>query len=158
MELDSRAHKREHGIEVQLPLMHRFCPDARLAAIAMHGGDVAQYQAAAEALAQWFCTQDDPPLLVVSSDMNHFADDQENRRRDRLALDALASGDGAQLLRVCAEENISMCGQVPAAMVLMVMQSLGIDAKAAEIAYATSADYGAGKDRVVGYAGVIWYK
>ncbi|MCA9140206.1 MAG: AmmeMemoRadiSam system radical SAM enzyme [Planctomycetales bacterium] len=156
MELDSAAHAREHGIEVQLPLMNRFCPDARIAAIAMHGGDLDDFESAATALAQWIGQQEDPPLLVVSSDMNHFADDHENRRRDRLALDALATGDGAELLRVCAEENISMCGQVPAALVLMVMRKLGKHAKAEEIAYATSAEYGGTKDRVVGYAGVIW--
>ncbi|WP_182866305.1 AmmeMemoRadiSam system radical SAM enzyme [Stieleria mannarensis] len=156
MELDSRAHAREHGIEVQLPLMNRLCPDARLAAIAMHGGDLPAFEAAASALADWIREQDQPPLLVVSSDMNHFAEDSENRRRDRLALDALATGDGAELLRVCGEENISMCGQIPAAIVLMVMRKLGKTAKAEEIAYATSAEYGSGKDRVVGYAGVIW--
>ncbi|WP_372896961.1 AmmeMemoRadiSam system protein B, partial [Stieleria sp.] len=78
------------------------------------------------------------------------------RRRDRLALDALATGDGAELLRVCGEESISMCGQIPAALVLMVMRKLEKTANAEEIAYATSADYGGGKERVVGYAGVIW--
>ena len=156
MELDSRAHAREHGIEVQLPLMNRLCPDARLAAIAMHGGDLQALESAASALAEWIKEQDEPPLLVISSDMNHFADDEENRRRDRLALDALATGEGAELLRVCGEENISMCGQIPAALVLMVMRKLGKTAKAEEIAYATSADYGGGKERVVGYAGVIW--
>ncbi|MCO8125488.1 AmmeMemoRadiSam system protein B [Stieleria sp. TO1_6] len=156
MELDAKAHAREHGIEVQLPLMLRFCPDTKLAAIAMSGGDPDQLAETATALADWIRDQDDPPLLVVSSDMNHFADDQENRRRDRLALDALATGDGKELLSVCRRESISMCGQVPAALVMMVMDQLGKQAKAVEIGYATSADCGADKDRVVGYAGVIW--
>lgn len=156
MELDSRAHKREHGIEVQLPLMKRFCPEAKLTAIAMHGGNLQAFDSAASALADWIREQRDPPLLVISSDMNHFADDIENRRRDRLALDALATGDGAHLLKVCEEENISMCGQIPAAIILMVMRKLGKTAVAEEIAYATSADYGGGTDRVVGYAGVVW--
>ena len=156
MELDAKAHAREHGSEVQLPLMNRFCPDAKIAVIAMHGGTLESFDAAATGLAKWMQEQADPPLLVISSDMNHFADDEENRRRDRMALDALATGDGAELLRVCGEENISMCGQVPAALVLMVMRKLGKTAPAEEIAYATSADYGGGKDRVVGYAGVIW--
>jgi AmmeMemoRadiSam system radical SAM enzyme/AmmeMemoRadiSam system protein B/AmmeMemoRadiSam system protein A len=156
MRLDSLAHAREHGIEVQLPLMNRFCPDAKLAAIVMHRGEVDQLELAAEALARWLDQQDDPPLLVVSSDLNHFADDQENRRRDRIALDALAGGDGAELLRVCREENISMCGQIPAAVVMMVIRKLGHRAKAEEIAYATSAEYGGDPASVVGYAGVIW--
>lgn len=156
MQLDALAHAREHGIEVQLPLMKQFCPDAKLSAIAMHGGNVAELESAATALADWISGQDDPPLLVISSDMNHFADDIENRRRDRLALDALATGDGAELLRVCDEENISMCGQVPAALVMMVMRKLGKQVVAEEIAYATSAEFGGDRERVVGYSGVVW--
>ncbi|WP_201743661.1 AmmeMemoRadiSam system radical SAM enzyme [Roseiconus nitratireducens] len=156
MELDSNAHRREHGIEVQLPWMVRFCPQARLTAIAMQGGSLDQLRAAAEALASWLQSQQDPPLLVVSSDMNHFAADAENRRRDRMALDALATGDGERLLRVCQQEDISMCGRLPAALTLMTMNALGIQPVAEEIAYATSADAGGDRTRVVGYAGVIW--
>ncbi|MEO1525390.1 MAG: AmmeMemoRadiSam system protein B [Planctomycetota bacterium] len=156
LELDAGAHAREHGIEIQLPLMHRFCPDAKLTAIAMSGGAVEQLQQAAKALAAWIREQPEPPLLVVSSDMNHYAEDAENRRRDRLALDSLATGDGSKLLDVCGAENISMCGQVPAAWVLMTMRELGMKSTAMEIAYATSADSGGDPSRVVGYAGVLW--
>lgn len=155
MQLDAAAHRREHGIEVQLPLMKRFCPDVRLAAIAMHGANVTELDAAAKTLADWIKQHEDPPLLVISSDMNHFAEDRENRRRDRLALDAFATGDGAKLLKVCGEENISMCGQIPAALVLMVNRHLGRDWRCEEIAYATSADCGGSPQRVVGYAGVV---
>ncbi|MEL6105667.1 MAG: AmmeMemoRadiSam system protein B [Planctomycetota bacterium] len=154
--LDAGAHMREHGIEVQLPLMHRFCKDTRLAAIAVSGASVEQLREAAKALAAWIREQSEPPLLVISSDMNHFAEDCENRRRDRMALDALATGDGARLLDVCDTENISMCGQVPAAWVLMTMRELGMKSMAKEIAYATSADAGGDSARVVGYAGTMW--
>ncbi|OYP30354.1 AmmeMemoRadiSam system radical SAM enzyme [Rhodopirellula sp. MGV] len=154
-ELDSAAHAREHGIEVQLPLMYRLCPTTKLTAIAMHGATVDELEKTADQLAQWWSEQAEPPLLVVSSDMNHFAEESENRRRDRLALDALASGDGAKLLEVCRTENVSMCGQLPAALILMVMKRLGKKVTCEEIAYATSADAGGDRQRVVGYAGVI---
>ena len=155
-ELDAAAHAREHGIEVQLPLLHRLCPGTRLSAVAMHGGGIRHFRRAAQALAQWMLSHENPPLLVVSSDMNHFAEDAENRRRDRLALDALATGDGERLLRICQHDNISMCGRIPAAIVLMVMEEMGLQIPAEEIGYATSADYGGDAMRVVGYAGVIW--
>ena len=58
------------------------------------------------------------PLLVISSDMNHYADDAETRRRDRLALDALASLDPARLYRTVRDNRISMCGVLPAVVVL----------------------------------------
>lgn len=156
MELDSAAHAREHGIEVQLPLLHRIAPDIQVTAIAMSGGNIEELKSAAESLAKLLLSLSEPPLLIISSDMNHFADDAENRRRDRLALDALLKNDPAELLKVCASENISMCGQIPAALVLLTLQAMNKTAEYEEIAYATSADVTGDKSRVVGYAGVLF--
>ena len=88
--------------------------------------------------------------------MNHFADDEENRRRDRLALDELKRNDPIALLETCQRENISMCGQLPAALVLLTLQEMGIDVTYDEIAYDTSASTSGDTSRVVGYAGVLF--
>ncbi|MGI9473989.1 MAG: AmmeMemoRadiSam system protein B, partial [Rubripirellula sp.] len=156
MELDSSAHVNEHGIEVQLPILQRLAPQTRVAAIAMSGGSFDEVQQAAKSLADCLLGMSDPPLLVISSDMNHFADDEENRRRDRLALDQLAQLDPRGLLDVCERENISMCGQLPAAFVLLTLQAMGIQASFQEIGYGTSADTSGDKSRVVGYASVLF--
>ncbi len=155
MQLDSGAHRREHGIEVQLPFLHRFAPESRLVAIAMHGGTLDELQSASESLAKWIRTLEKPTLLVISSDMNHFADDEENRRRDRLALNAMKSFDPAALLAVCEAESISMCGQIPAALVMLTLKAMGMSMNYREVAYATSADVTGDTSRVVGYAGVL---
>lgn len=156
MELDAAAHRKEHGIEVQLPLLYRLAPETRIAAIAMSGGSIDELKAAAKAMAAWISSLDDPPLLVISSDMNHFADDTENRRRDALALQTLEQNDPAGLLRVCEEENISMCGQLPAALVLLTLEALGQEVAYEKIAYATSGDVTGDRARVVGYAGLLF--
>jgi AmmeMemoRadiSam system protein B/AmmeMemoRadiSam system protein A len=156
MQLDASAHQREHGIEVQLPLLYRLAPQTRVAAIAMSGGTYEELEAAAEALASCLSNQEKPPLLVISSDMNHFADDDENRRRDRLALTELEKNDPQGLLQVCADENISMCGQIPAALVLLTLKAMRQQAKYTEVGYATSADVSGDRSRVVGYAGVLF--
>ncbi len=156
MELDANAHQREHGIEVQLPLLYRLAPQTRVAAIAMSGGTYEELESTAAALADCLASFEKPPLLVISSDMNHFADDEENRRRDKLALAALEKNDPHGLLQVCAEENISMCGQVPAALVLLTLKAMKQNAKYSKIAYATSADVSGDRSRVVGYAGVLF--
>ena len=137
MELDAAAHAQEHGSEVQLPILHRLAPRVRVTAIAMAGATLDELQPAAEALAGLMRRLEKPPLLVISSDMNHFADDTENRRRDRIALGALERGNPQDLLRLCAEENISMCGQIPAALVLLTLQAMGRQARYREIAYGT---------------------
>lgn len=155
MQLDSIAHAREHSIEIQLPLLYRLAPTTKIAAIAMAGGSISELESAAESLASLLASMENPPLLVISSDMNHFADDAENRRRDRIALDAMKSLDAQQLIKTCNEQNISMCGVVPAALVMLTLQALGTKMNYREIGYATSADTTGDRSRVVGYAGVL---
>lgn len=155
MELDSSAHTKEHGIEVQLPLLARIAPETRVTGIAMSGGSLEQLQAAAREFADCLANLEDPPLLVISSDMNHFADETETRRRDRLALDQLAKLDPVGLIEICHSDNISMCGQLPAALILLTLQAMGATGSYHEIGYGTSADTSGDKSRVVGYAGIV---
>jgi AmmeMemoRadiSam system radical SAM enzyme/AmmeMemoRadiSam system protein B/AmmeMemoRadiSam system protein A len=152
---DVAAHEQEHGIEVQLPLLERYAPEARVVGVAVHGGSWAEIEAAAEGLAEVVRSAAEPPLLVISSDMNHYAPDEENRRLDRLALDALKSANPQQLLDTCRQRHISMCGVIPAALVLATLAKLGPSPAVTEVAYATSADAGGDRHSVVGYAGAI---
>lgn len=156
MQFDAAAHEREHGIEVQLPILERAAPDANIVGVALHGGTWEEIEAAAEGLAEVVRACEEPPLLVISSDMNHFAHDEENRRLDRLALDALASGDPQRLLKTCREHQISMCGVIPAALIMATLHKLGQPFRVEEVAYATSAETGGDRSRVVGYAGTLF--
>lgn len=155
LQLDAAAHQKEHGIEVQLPILERVAPDARVVGLALHGGSWKDIEAAAAQMAEFLRGLEHPPLLVISSDMNHYAPDAENRRRDRLALDAMTSGDPQQLIEVCTKHEISMCGLVPAAFVMETLRQLGHTLKVREVAYATSADASGDRSQVVGYAGVL---
>lgn len=155
-QLDAAAHAAEHGIEVQLPILEQLAPGIKVTGVAMHGGSWQEIKAAARKLADWLQSLDNPPLLVISSDMNHFADETENRRRDRIALDAMASGDPEQLLEVCRRHEISMCGVIPAALVMETLRQMGHALKVQQIDYGTSADVSGDKSRVVGYAGLTF--
>ena len=86
--------------------------------------------------------------------MNHYAQEEENRRRDQLALLALQSGDFMNLLKVCHDEQISMCGVFPAVIVMQVLKLLYKGFNADVAAYQTSAAVSGDKSSVVGYAGV----
>ncbi|MEM7474411.1 MAG: AmmeMemoRadiSam system radical SAM enzyme [Planctomycetota bacterium] len=155
LELDSAAHQLEHGIEVQLPILERVAPDCKVVGLALHGGSWEDISSAAAEFADFLKTLPEMPLLVISSDMNHYAPDAENRRRDRIALDAMAAKDPHQLLLTCQENEISMCGVVPAAFVMETLRQLDVDYQVQEVEYATSADVSGDRTRVVGYAGTL---
>ena len=96
-----------------------------------------------------------PPLLVISSDMHHFATDPENRQLDDMALRAMETLDANQLLQTVRSKNISMCGVLPAVIVMETLKCLNQLTHTQRTGYATSADVSGDKSRVVGYAGML---
>jgi AmmeMemoRadiSam system protein B len=154
LQLDALAHQREHAIEVELPLLARVAPHAKVVGIAIGAGNLEQCRKFAEGLASVLEKRDDV-LLVVSSDMNHFATDEENRRLDELALAALETLDPETLYNTVREHQISMCGVLPAVIVMETLHRLGRLRRCQRVAYATSADATGDKSRVVGYAGML---
>jgi AmmeMemoRadiSam system protein B/AmmeMemoRadiSam system protein A len=154
-QLDSTAHAREHGAEVQLPFLDALAPKTKLVVMAMHGGTWGEIQETAKQLAECLSAETKLPLLAISSDMNHFATRAENKRRDKLAIAAMKTGDPKELLAVCEKEQISMCGALPAALVMQTLIELGKPFVCEDVSYTTSADNGGDANRVVGYAGMI---
>jgi len=158
-ELDFAAHSREHGTEIQLPIIEALCsPKARpkLVAVALKSATLEEIMLASEQLADVLRNLPERPLLVISSDMNHYAPEVENRRRDRLALDAILTGDPKHLIQVCRENFISMCGLVSAAIVMQTLINLGESFSVEEVSYDNSASNGGDPNRVVGYAGIVF--
>ncbi|MBM4094873.1 MAG: AmmeMemoRadiSam system protein B [Planctomycetes bacterium] len=154
--LDAAAHREEHAVEVQLPLLTRLAPRARVVGITIGGGDLDHVLQFARCLADALRAERELPLLVISSDMNHYAADEENRRLDRLALDALRRLDPAHLYDTVSDNDISMCGVLPAVIVLETLRQLDRLHACQDVGYATSADAGGSSDRVVGYAGMLF--
>jgi AmmeMemoRadiSam system protein B/AmmeMemoRadiSam system protein A len=153
---DAAAHAREHAIEVELPLIARLAPQTKVVGIAIGPGGYADCRRFAAGLADVLRQQQEQPLLIISSDMNHFANDAENRRLDELALACMDRLDAESLLATCRRRQISMCGVLPAVIVMETLRELGQLHSAERIAYATSADVSGDISRVVGYAGIAF--
>lgn len=161
MQVEPMAHRMEHGCEVLLPFLLRKNPAVKVVPVVMGSAGYAETTLLAQGLAAAVRERraaGGEVLLVVSSDMNHFAPEAENRRLDALALDEVLQGDPHGLYEVCVQERISMCGMLPAAAVMQSIQMHGVELRPELIDYRTSAQAGVpGVDasRVVGYAGVV---
>lgn len=157
LQLDAAAHQQEHSIEVQLPILARLAPDSRVVGITLGAGDWERCRALATGLAQVLRSLQPRPLLVISSDMNHYASDGENRRLDEIALQAVQTLDPAAVYdTVVARHNISMCGVRPAIVVMETLRQLGLLGQCVRVGYDTSAAVSHDTSRVVGYAGLLF--
>ena len=155
LQLDAAAHAREHSIEMELPLLAKLAPKVGVAAIAVGGLGFDQCMQVGRQLASVISQQATQPLLVISSDMNHFASDDENRRLDEIALAAMETLDPLALYQSVQSNGISMCGVLPAVIVMEALRCLNQLKRIERTGYATSADVTGDKSRVVGYAGVL---
>jgi AmmeMemoRadiSam system protein B len=152
---DAAAHQREHAIEVELPFIARLAPATRVVGVALAACDWDHCQTFADGLARVVRSLPEPPLLVISSDMNHFATDRETRQLDEVALRAMESLDPKHLLDMVTEHDISMCGVIPAVIVMETLRRLGGLTALERVGHATSADVSGDTSRCVGYAGVL---
>ncbi len=155
LELDAAAHSQEHAIEVELPFLARLAPHPRVVGIALGMADWRRCQDFATGLASVVRTMAEPPLLLISSDMNHFASDVETRRLDEVALRAMESLDPQTLLDTVTREHITMCGVIPATIVMETLRQLGWLNRIERVGYSTSGDTTGDRSRVVGYAGML---
>ena len=152
---DAAAHEREHAIEVELPFLARLAPEARVVGIALGGADWTHCRQFAEGLAAVIRALPRPPLLLISSDMNHYATDRETRILDEIALKAMERLDPKHLLDTVTEHDISMCGLIPAVIVMETLRLLGGLSRLEHVGHATSTDVNGDTGRAVGYAGVL---
>jgi AmmeMemoRadiSam system protein B len=155
LQLDAAAHRLEHAIEVELPFLARLAPQTRVVGLAIGGGNWELCRQFAAGLARVVRELPSRPLILISSDMNHFATDAENRRLDEVALRALEQLDPQHLLGTVTEHDISMCGALPATIAMETLRLLGGLTACERVSYATSADVTGDPSRVVGYAGVL---
>jgi len=151
---DADAHRSEHAIEVQLPFLQQKQTQLTFVPIALGTGHFETLENLGTALAAVLRAQVEPVLIVASSDMNHYENDEITRIKDHKAIDRILALDPRGLYDAIMKEQISMCGFGPTVAMLTAAKSLGATS-ASLIKYATSGDVSGDHNVVVGYAGVV---
>ncbi len=152
---DATAHRGEHSLEVQLPFLHRFRDAFRFVPVALGRLSFPDCRTLGEAVARVVKEEPLPTLLIASSDMSHYEPDGVARKKDRMAIDRMLALDPEGLFRVVRSERISMCGVIPATVVLCASLALGATS-ARLVKYSTSGDVSGDRGQVVGYAGLAF--
>ena len=156
LQSDRVAHQQEHSLEVQLPFIQYLRPDVTISALCLGHGDYAALRDIGAGIAAAMGEYGEDVLIVASSDMTHYESADTARHKDELALERVLAFDGPGLLEVCHSRRITMCGVIPAVVMLEASRKMGAS-KAELVAYANSGDVTGDNRQVVGYAGVIVY-
>jgi MEMO1 family protein len=152
---DNVAHSREHSLEVEIPFLQSLKPEFTFVPVALGTMRFEELVRLGEGVARVLAETGEDILIVASSDMNHYEDEETTRKKDQKAIDRMLQVDARGLYEVCRKEEISMCGLGPAVAMLTALQGLGV--KSAEmVRYATSGETSGDRSAVVGYAGMIF--
>jgi len=133
---------REHSLEVLLPFLQRVLPQTPILPLLFGKADPREV---AEALGPELGRED---LVVASSDLSHYHPDPVARARDGKTLERALALDAEGLARAEA------CGALPWATLTHLARSFGWRPRL--LAYATSAEAGGERERVVGYGALAY--
>ena len=131
-------HSPEHALEVELPFLQVLL--GRFAAVPLLVGDASPEDVAAALNQLWGGPE---TVIVVSSDLSHFHDDETARRRDAATADMIEHGAWTRLAAGDA------CGYLAIAGLLIETTRRGL--KATRLSLCNSGDTAGPRDRVVGY-------
>ncbi|MGD0018555.1 MAG: AmmeMemoRadiSam system protein B [Candidatus Limnocylindrales bacterium] len=158
---DDDAHLTEHSLEVQLPLLVRACPGARIVPLAVSPRLRGHADAGARLgrLLAELRSAGDRILLVASSDFAHYPPARICEEVDDRLLEPLLRLDGnalddleTALLRVNMPGLVcGLCGIDPVRFTLAAVAEMGAT-RGILLGKATSADAGGDPRRTVGYA------
>jgi len=152
---DYLAHRFEHSIEVELPILYYFFKDFKFVPLACDISSLNIYKSVAEEIVDIVRKNKLDLLFIASTDMSHYEEDSIARKKDRLAIESIINLDEEDLLKKVKDNNISMCGVAPVAILICILKALQVK-KAQVVLYQTSGDVTGDKFEVVGYSGIIF--
>lgn len=151
---DASAHVFEHSAEVQVPFVQKTSPGAKIVPLCVQTGSMEEFEEIAEAISSGVEKTGREAIIIASRDMTHYESRKSAKDKDKKAIEAVLELDAKKLLETVEANNITMCGCVPAAIMIIAAKKMG--AKHGELVrYSDSGDVTGDTQQVVGYAGII---
>jgi len=154
--IDPAGHTGEHSIEVQIPFIQRTAPGALIVPITVKWDGLRELAEVGRAVALSIREAPRRVTIIASSDMTHYEPRDAAGRKDRQAIEKILDMDAKGLFDKVHGSNISMCGYLPATVMLFAAQELDVQ-KSELIEYTDSGDVTGDISDVVGYAGIVLY-
>ena len=155
--LNTIRNDREHAIEIELPFLQLLLPDGfQLIPLMLMDQRLSTAKTLSEKLTDLILSfpENEPTLLIASSDLSHFYQQSQANRLDQRLIDSLKNFDPNIFYALKATHKTEACGYGAIATVLLAAKKLG--ASQVTIAdYRTSGDISQDFDSVVGYVSAI---
>jgi len=154
--LSDKGHRfEEHALEVQLPFLQKIFDNFRFVPIVMGEHSQDNIQSLANGLAR--VLKDKKSLIVASTDLSHFYNDEKANSLDQVVVDDIENFDEEQLFIDLQSGECEMCGGGPVMATIKACKLLGAN-KSQVLLYRNSGDITGDRSDVVGYLSAIFLK
>jgi len=153
IDIDDKAHSKEHSIEVQFPFLQFLKEDITAVCITMYDQRRETAEKLGKILREAIDETGKDVVIIASSDMTHYESPERVNKKDKVALQYILNMDTAGLYEVLKKYNITMCGYGPA----VALMNAFPESKPKLLSHTTSGDFAPAKD-VVGYASVAFFR
>ncbi len=150
LKINSMAHKIEHSVEVQIPLLLSYTEFRTIIPIIMGDQEPDSVNTLYDAIAPYA----DDSLFVASSDLTHYMPDAVARNIDSKIIDSILKLNIDDLYAI-VHEGATPCGYGPIAFLMSLARNKGYRMELVD--YGTSADSSGDKTSVVGYSSIVCY-
>lgn len=156
IDVDDKAHAREHSIELQLPfLQYLYGAAFKFVPICSLIQDLESSREVGLAVSKALSGKN--ALVIASTDMTHYESQRSAEKKDKMAIDAVTKLDEERYYSLVESYNISTCGYGPTVAAITATKSLGAR-EGQLLCYRTSGDVTGDYSAVVGYAAITFMK
>jgi len=155
IDIDEKAHRNEHSIEVQLPFIQFMFKDAKFVPICMMIQDLKTSREIAKTIVEQ--TKGRNVVIIASSDFTHYEPQETATKKDKKAIDAILNLDDEALNELGENNRVTLCGYGPITTLIAAAKILG-NVRAELLAYRTSGDITGDKSAVVGYSSLVFLR
>ncbi|MGM0626175.1 MAG: AmmeMemoRadiSam system protein B [Bacteroidota bacterium] len=157
------AHKEEHCIEVEIPLLQKHLNNAEIVPILIGSYTEEITEQLADALKAY--RDDENTAFVVSSDFSHYPDYETAEHTDHETAKAIATGKPEQLISLMEKHKkagipalaTDLCGWTSVLTIMRLFEDYQTDWEIISMANSGDSSYGE-NDRVVGYVALAAFE
>ncbi|MDP9197189.1 MAG: MEMO1 family protein [Thermoproteota archaeon] len=153
VKLDSFAHSRDHCIEVQIPFLQYINKRLSIMPIILGKQDKSTIMTLGKCLAE--ITKDRNVMLIASSDLTHYAPNEEAHERDMKLISSILSINIPEFYSVLQNSRVTACGYGAIGTVMAAAKENGATTGKL-LRYATSGDVTGDTGSVVGYSSIAF--
>ncbi|MEO0205952.1 MAG: AmmeMemoRadiSam system protein B [candidate division WOR-3 bacterium] len=152
---DPKAHLEEHSVEIQVPFVQVVLKKYRIVEIVMGSQDYNTCEVLAEAIVN--ATKGKRVLVIASSDLSHYHNQQAAEKLDNLVIESIERYEPKMLYKRISEDSCEACGGGPIIATMLATRKMGAD-KAKVLIYGTSGNITGDYAQVVGYLSAAFFK